>query len=370
MPDPAGPPQVSAVVLAYGPAPLLRECVTALLASAGVAVEVLLVDNGSDVTVIGDLEGLPGVAVLRPGTNTGFAGGCNLAARQAAGDHLVLVNADAVVGPTALEHLTAALQDPGVGLASASLRLRSSPATVNSAGNPVHYLGLSWAGGLGDPASAHAGPVDVASASGAALALRRCVWERLGGFWEEMFAYCEDAELSLRCWQAGLRVVYVPDAVVLHDYEFSRNPSKMYLLERNRLLLLLTLYERRTLLLLSPALLALELAVLLLSVRQRWAGQKASGWWWLLRHRDVVRRRRREVQRARTVGDREVAGVLTAELTPAAETGFRVPPAVNALSRLYWSLVRPRLGCPAAGPPGADRPRTCRPVSATPPPRS
>ncbi len=338
MPEPA--PRVTAVVLAYGPEPLLRECTQALLGSRGVEVDVVLVDNGCTTSAVADLDGQPGVTVLRPGGNTGFAGGCNLGARHATGDYLALVNGDAVVDGTALDRLVAALQDPGVALASASLRLWDRPEQMNSAGNPVHFLGISWAGGLGDPATAHARPTEVASATGAAVAVRRDLWQRLGGFWEEMFAYCEDAELSLRCWQRGMRVVYVPGAVVRHRYEFSRNPLKMYLLERNRLLLLLTLYERRTLLVLAPAVLGLELAVLLVALRQGWAGQKLRGWWWLLRHRSVVRRRRSEVQAARTVPDRQLARLLTADFEPGAEAGLSAPAAARVLSRAYWAVAR------------------------------
>jgi GT2 family glycosyltransferase len=334
------PPTVTAVVLAYGPEPLLEDCVAAILASTGVVADVVLVDNGCTTSAVADLEGRPGVTVLRPARNTGFAGGCNLGAGRATGDVLALVNGDAVVRPDALARLAAALEDPTVGLASGSLRLHDRPEVMNSAGNPVHYLGLSWAGGLGEPAAAHATVQEVASATGAALAVRRELWERLGGFWEEMFAYCEDAELSLRCWQQGLRVVYVPDAVVLHRYEFSRNPRKLYLLERNRLLLLLTLYERRTLLVLAPALLGLELAVLLVALRQGWAREKARGWWWLLRHPSVVRRRRQWVQAARRVPDRELAGLLTARFEPGAEAGVSAPAALTSGSRAYWSVAR------------------------------
>jgi len=334
------PPTVTAVVLAYGPEPLLEECVTAVLASTGVRGDVVLVDNGCTTTAVDRLDGRPGVTVLRPGRNTGFAGGCNLGAAHATGDVVALVNGDAVVAPEALARLTAALDGPRVGLASGSLRLHDRPELMNSAGNPVHYLGISWAGGLGDAATDHALPAEVASATGAAVAVRREVWQRLGGFWEEMFAYCEDAELSLRCWQRGLRVVYVPDAVVLHRYEFSRNPLKMYLLERNRLLMLLTLYERRTLLLLGPALLGLELAVLLVALRQGWARQKVRGWWWLLRHGSDVRRRRAEVQAARTVPDRELARLLTAGFDPGADAGVSAPAALTAGSRAYWAVVR------------------------------
>ncbi len=340
MPDPF----LTAVVPAFGPSPLLAECAAAVLGSTGVRTEVVLVDNGGTGSAVDDLDGAPGVRVLRPGRNTGFAGGCNLGVAAARGEYVALVNPDAVVAPDALARLVEALQEPDVGLATASLRLRAESTTMNSAGNPVHYLGLSWAGGLGEPAAAHAIRTDVAAASGAAVAFRRPTWDRLGGFWEEMFAYCEDTELSLRCWQTGMRVVYVPDAVVDHAYEFSRHPAKLYLLERNRLLLVLTLFERRTLLLLAPALAAFEVAVLVVAARQGWAREKVRGWIWLLGSRSVIRRRRAQVQRERTVDDAALAGLLSSRLTPGTDSGFRVPAVVNSLSRLYWALVRRGLG--------------------------
>lgn len=339
MPEPA--PRTTALVLAYGDEPVLVECVEAVLASTDVEVDVVLVDNGCTSGDVEALDGRAGVTIVRPGTNTGFAGGCNLAAQHATGDVLVLVNGDAVVTPSALATLARAVGEPGVGIATASLRLYDRPEVMNSAGNPVHFLGLSWAGSLGEPAGAHAAPGDVASASGAALAVRRSTWVELGGFWDDMFAYCEDAELSLRCWQHGLSVRYVPGAVVLHRYEFTRNPTKNYLLERNRLLLLLTLHERRTLAALLPALLGLELAILALAARQGWAGDKLRGWRWIWRHRAAVRRRRAWVQAQRRVPDAKLLPrLLTGRVTPGQEAGLSIPGPLNTLAAIYWTLVR------------------------------
>jgi GT2 family glycosyltransferase len=337
-------PLVSAVVLAYGAEPVLGECVRALLASTGVEVEVVLVDNGCTTDAVDRLRDVPGVTVVTPGYNTGFAGGCNLGARHARGPVLAFVNGDAVVRPPALRALAAALDDDSVGLASGSLRLYDDPSTMNSAGNPVHFTGLSWAGGLGDPVTDHAVPRDVASATGAATAVRADRFAELGGFCEPMFAYCEDAELSLRTWQHGWRVTYVPDAEVLHRYEFSRNPLKSYLLERNRLFLVATLYERRTLAVLLPVLVALDVAVALVAVRQGWWREKARGWWWLWRHRAEVAARRREVQAARTVPDREVLRLLTGDFAPGGSTGIAAPAPLRLASRGYWAAARRVLG--------------------------
>jgi GT2 family glycosyltransferase len=333
-------PLVTAVVLAYGAEPVLGECVHALLASTGVQVDVVLVDNGCTTDAVERLSDVPGVTVVTPGTNTGFAGGCNLGARHARSPVLAFVNGDAVVRPGALHALADTLEDDEVGLASSSLRLYDEPEVMNSAGNPVHFAGLSWAGGLGDPASEHAAPQDIASATGAATAVRADRFAALGGFCEPMFAYCEDAELSLRTWQRGWRVRYVPEAVVLHRYEFSRNSLKSYLLERNRLYLLATLYERRTLLVLLPVLVALDAAVALVALRQGWFREKARGWWWLWRHRSEVAARRREVQQARRMPDRQVLRLLTGDFAPGESTGLAAPAPLRAASRGYWAVAR------------------------------
>jgi GT2 family glycosyltransferase len=282
------------------------------------------------------------VTVVRPGDNLGFAAGCNLGARHATGEYLAFVNGDAVVRSDALGHLVRGLGDD-VGLTTASLRLYDDPETLNSAGNPVHYLGLSWAGGLGVPAAEYehgrSGPEDVASGTGAATVLRADRFAALGGFCEPMFAYCEDTDLSLRCWQRGWRVVLVPDAVVLHRYEFSRNPEKLYLLERNRLFMVLTVYSGRLLASVVGPLLALELAMLAVAAKDGWARRKVAGWWWLLTHAGEVRRRRRAVQAARVVPDTRLAGLLSGDVTPGVE-GLTVPSTLRRVSVAYWSLAR------------------------------
>ncbi|MFL6135741.1 MAG: glycosyltransferase family 2 protein [Nocardioidaceae bacterium] len=323
----------------------------ALLASTEVLVDVVLVDNGCTSDAVRRLSDVERVRVVQPGSNTGFAGGCNLGARLASGDVVAFVNSDAVVRPTARRALAGALRAGDVGIASGSLRLRDRPEVINSAGNPVHYLGLSWAGGLGEPATDHARPRSVASACGGLMALRRETWEALGGFYEPMFAYCEDVELSLRCWQRGWSVRYVPEAVATHDYQFSRNSQKLYLLERNRLLVLLTLYEGRTLLLLLGPLLGLEVAVLAVAAAQGWAGQKTRGWWWLLRHHREVRRRRRHVQTVRAVPDAGIVPLLADRFAPGAESGFAVPPAATVASVWYWRAVRRSFGQVSVGSP-------------------
>jgi GT2 family glycosyltransferase len=281
------------------------------------------------------------VRVLESGRNDGFGAGCNRGAAASDAEVLVFLNPDTVVRPRAVAALARRLEDPGVGVVQARLRLLDRPDELNSSGNVVHVSGLAWPGGYGDPADALVEAREIPYASGAALAVRSEIFRELGGFTEELFLYQEDLEL---CWRArlhGLRVVVEPTADVLHDYVLERpDRRKEYYLERNRLAFVLTSYSGRLLLLLAPVLLAVEAGISLLALRQGWLREKARGWAWLAAHAGWLRRRRRETQALRRRLDRELAEFLTPELDPRM---LELPPAVAPFNRavaLWWRAVR------------------------------
>ncbi len=165
----------------------------------------------------------------------------------------------------------------------------------------------------------------------------------LGGFDEAYFAYCEDVYLSLRAWQAGLRVVHDPAAVVVHHYEFARHSTKNYLLERNRLMNLVLLPERRTRRLVALPAAAVEAGVLVVALRDGWARDKVAGWRWLVAHRHELAARRREVQAARRVPDRDLAHLFRGPLDPPAGLGPAVPGPVSTALAAYWTWAVSRL---------------------------
>jgi GT2 family glycosyltransferase len=304
---------------------------------------VIVVDNGGSDAEIVAAEGRERVRLLEPRENLGFAGGCNFGAAEATSDVLVFLNPDTVVGPGALRQLARTLEDPAIGIAMARLCLLDRPELLNSGGTVLHVSGLAWAGRFGERAESIRSLEDVAAASGAALAIRRETFHALGGFTDELFMYQEDVELSWRAHLAGLRVVVDPGADVFHEYEFGRHPSKIALLERNRLIFVLTSYSLRLLLLVGPLLVLVELAMLLLSARRRWFRGKLGGWWWCLRHMRWLARHRRETKRLRRVPDRDVARFLTPLLDPKMVPLPRGTAYLNRLLGPYWSLVRKAL---------------------------
>ena len=329
----------SVVTVAYNSGDSLTRLLDSLAGQDGLA-ETIVVDNGDPGPEIEAARARDGVRVVEPGRNLGFAGGSNAGAAEAGGDVLVFLNPDTVAADGAIAALAAAAREPEIGVAMARLRLLDEPELLNSGGNVVHVSGLAWAGGYRDPADAVERRTDVPYASGAAMAIRAELFHELGGFCEELFMYQEDLELAWRTRLLGLRVVVEPAADVYHEYDFGRHRDKHYLLERNRLIFVLTAYSPRLLAALAPVLVVAELGLAALAVREGWARDKAAGWAWIARHPRWVMRRRRETQALRRVRDRDVARYLTPLLDPKMIELPSVGRIANPLLQVYWRAAR------------------------------
>lgn len=334
-------PTLSVLIVAWNSREELSRTVPALLTELGEADELIVVDNDStDGGAAAVLAVAPDARVVRMGRNVGFAAGCNAGAREARGDLLVVLNPDAAPLPG----FGPAIRRPwleGRGWAAWQALVAEAGGTrINSAGNPIHFTGLVWAGGHGRPLGEAPGPAEVPVLSGACLAVPLRTWRRAGGFAERFFMYHEDVDLSVRLRMEGGALGIEPAAVVAHDYEFGARPQKWRWLERNRLAFIVRTYPAPLLLLLAPALLATELALLAVSVGGGWGAQKlranAEALAWLPR----LLAERRAVQRRRTVGAAEFASWLGADLdSPFISPAARSRPVRLAL-RAYWRGVR------------------------------
>jgi N-acetylglucosaminyl-diphospho-decaprenol L-rhamnosyltransferase len=333
---------VAVVIVTHESAGEIGHTLNALVPQLRDGDELIVVENGStDARVtIGTVHAAAPAARIVEQANRGFAGGAIAGAAVAEAPLLFFLNPDARPAPDCLDALRRTAADrPGWGAWQALVTMDGG-ARINTAGNVAHFLGVSWAGRCGDPVSqAPRGYEEVAFASGAALVVRRSAWDALGGFDERYFMYCEDLDLSLRLWLAGWQVGIAPAARVEHDYDFDKGGRKWFLLERNRWWTVLSNYPRPLLLLVMPALLVAELALLGVAARGGWLGQKLRAQVAVLRALPSILERRREVQARGKAGARELAGHLTADvdspfLGPLAEVG-----ALDAIQRGYWAGV-------------------------------
>jgi GT2 family glycosyltransferase len=338
-------PTLSLLIVAWNSREELTRTLPALLPELGEGDELIVVDNDSDDGGADAAEDLaPRARVVRTGRNLGFAGGCNAGAAEARGDLLVILNPDAAPLPGFGEAIRRPwLQERGWA-AWQALVADAGGTRINSAGNPVHFTGIVWAGGHGRTIEEAPGAGEVTALSGACLAIPLGSWRELGGFPEHFFLYHEDVDLSLRLRLRGGTLGIEPAAVVDHDYEFGAREHKWRWLERNRLAFIVRAYPASLLILLAPALLATELALLVVSASGGWGRQKLAANLEALRWLPRLLRERRQVQATRTVSAAEFASWLTADLdSPFISSAARSRPARLVL-RSYWRVVRLVLG--------------------------
>ena len=151
--------------------------------------------------------------------------------------------------------------------------------------------------------------------------------------------YCEDLDLCLRLRLDGWAIGIVPGARVEHDYDFDKGGRKWFLLERNRWWTILSDYPGALLLLLAPALLGAELALLAVAARGGWLRQKLRAQAAVIRALPAILARRRHVQSTRVIGAADFARRLTADLdSPYLGPLAEVAP-LAAAQRAYWALV-------------------------------
>ncbi len=211
--------RASIIVVEFNTGAFLERCLSSLerLEMPREDFEVIVVDNASPTPVDAIEARMARVRFLRSETNLGFAGACAMALGHCRGDIVLTLNPDAEAEPTWLHGMLSPFADPRIGVV----------------GCKVYYPGtriLQHAGGLLLPngRTEHRGRgeedvgqydelEDVAYVTGASIAVRREVIDRVGFFSPVYFpAYFEETELCVRARAAGYRVVYTPEAAIYH----------------------------------------------------------------------------------------------------------------------------------------------------------
>ncbi len=259
-------PKVSVIVVNYRGAEHSVACLQALrdeLDWPPDALELVCVDNASgDGSAQRIAAAVPQARLIRSATNTGFAGGCNLGVSKATGEIVGFLNSDARPHRDWVSAAVTVLgDDPGVA-AVASKVLDWDGERIDYVDGGLTWYGMGYKPHIGTPDSgAHNTARDVLFGTGAAMFVRRRVFDQLGGFDERFFMFCEDVDLGWRLNLRGHRVRYEPRSIAYHRHHASlhgADPAReTYLLERNALAALYKNVSDETLATVLPAALAL-----------------------------------------------------------------------------------------------------------------
>ena len=212
-------PDVSIVIPVYNQFDYTYLCVKSILENSGdVAYEIIIADDCStDVTRKIDSV-ISGLHVIHNSENLRFLRNCNNAAKQARGKYILFLNNDTQVQKDWLAPLVELIERSGeIGMVGSKLVYPDG--RLQEAGGILWKDGSAWNYGNGsDPELPEYNYVkEVDYISGAAIMIRRSLWEKIGGF-DDRFApaYCEDSDLAFEVRKHGYKVMYQPLSVVVH----------------------------------------------------------------------------------------------------------------------------------------------------------
>jgi len=206
-------------------------------------IEVFVVDNASNVSPDILKESYPFIHLLKSENNLGFAGGNNLAIRQAKGKYFFLLNNDTEVAPDFLEPLVNLMENnEKIGIVSSKLLYFNEPDILQFAGHKGinFYTGRGFAIGFDQKD----GPQYQVSyrtfmAHGAAMMISRKAIQKVGLMAELFFLYYEETDFCERVKQAGFEIWFAGQSRVYHKESMSVgkfSPMKIYYMTRNRII--------------------------------------------------------------------------------------------------------------------------------------
>ncbi len=242
----------------------VSSCVASLAASAaaGVTIDsVGVVDNAGTMRALETPPGIGAVTVLGNPDNEGFARACNQGARCGAAEFVLFLNPDTRILPGALARAVSEMRTPEAGdVGVLGLQLVDSDGQIQRTCGRfprprtlmAQLLGLSRLAPRRCPGFRmvdwdHTTSRDVDFACGAALLVRRALFEQLAGFDERLFLYLEDADLSLRASARGWRTRFCAEARVQHACGWSAGSDRAWRLAqswRSRLVYASTHFNR------------------------------------------------------------------------------------------------------------------------------
>ncbi len=277
--------------------------------------------------------------------NLGWSGGNNRALKVALAEgfeYLVLLNMDTVVDPYWLETLVKAADDcPDLHILQSKILLHGTT-RINSLGNRIQFLGYGYCDNYGQENS----PVPTALpgdyVSGAAMLVKRQVFEHIGLFRDEYFMYHDDLEFCWRARLAGYNVGVVDASICHHKYTFPKPLDMLFYLDRNRLMTIFTLEKLRTLVLILPCLVFSEAVMSIFFLAKGWGQVRVRLWRHFLAPDTwrLIRARRKEIGHLRARKDKEIVGKFEGRILFSEIDNPVLRYLGNPLLWLYWTAIR------------------------------
>ncbi len=250
-------PLISIILVTYNGSSVLEPCLQSLKQLEWKHLEVIVVDNAStDDTVMKVADSLPSASVIRLEQNKGYGAGGNAGAKLARGELLFFMNQDVALAPKFLDGIVSTMgTDERIGLCGGRVLTWDGKTLVSIGQVFEKWTGYGLNLGFGSRQLDFGRKVtEVFSPNGSAFAVKRNVFNQVGGFNEQLFMYFDETDLSWRARMAGARVTCSHDSTLRHMIDPARahRAWSRYYIDRNTLLSAVQNYEFSSLILYLP----------------------------------------------------------------------------------------------------------------------
>lgn len=235
--------KVTAIVLNFKVKKDALECIDSLKKST-YPVKIILVDNNSEDGISSAVEGDKEITFIQTGENLGYTGGNNIGIKKAlsnGSDYVFILNPDTIVDKDCIKNLIHVLEENGkAGIAGPKIYFEEGKVIWHAGGilDKLNVIGTHI--GLDEEDKGQYENVrEVDFITGAAIMIKKQVFEKVGFFDERFFLYYEDADICFRAKQANFKIFYAPKALVWHKNARSAelgSPLQDYYITRNRIL--------------------------------------------------------------------------------------------------------------------------------------
>lgn len=210
--------KVSIIIPNYNGEEYLKDCLDSLSRQAFNVPEIIIIDNSSKDN---SLQLIPkecrNIRLLKLSRNYGFSRAVNEGIKVAKGDYIVLLNNDTTVDSHWLESLVKCIEKDNRIFSCCSKMIRYSERDkIDDAGDEYNIFGWAYKRGDGTSIDKYCESENVFSSCAGAAIYRKEVFDEIGYFDENFFAYLEDVDISFRAKIQGYKNVYCSDAVVYH----------------------------------------------------------------------------------------------------------------------------------------------------------
>lgn len=316
-------PLVSVIIPHYNGEVILKDCLSSLFRSTKLALEVIIVDNGStDSSVSMVREDFPEVKIIALSENHGFAGGCNIGIRESTAPYVLILNNDTIHEEGWLELLVEKIESRAT-IAAVQPKLLSHQERQyfdysGAAGGEMDIFCFPLARGrIFEHIEEDSGQYDsyqdkVFWASGTAFLSKHNILVDAGLFDEEYFAHMEEIDLQWRMHLMGYEIAAEPKSIVYHRSGYTlgaESPLKKYLNHRNSLITFLSNYSLPVISYLLLPRIALDIMALFFALftfdfSRCWAIVKA--YLFVITHPKIITSKRKKVKAIRAVNDRKI----------------------------------------------------------------